>query len=166
MNARNTTDRHFLNSCTENRSTMHNATITEPFDRVFPCAPYAKHWGTNQVLYRDEHVELVRAVIRRGGYSSRHLHRGKDNTFRVVRGRLLLITYLDDFWPRCTLEPFDGLYTFPAGIEHRFVALDDNTVLYELYHAVDGRPPSPDDIVRRDCGGILAGDPMAFADAE
>ena len=106
-----------------------------------------KIWGSSQVLYRDRRLELVRATICRGGYCSRHHHRFKSNGFCVGRGRLLLIVYEGGKATRWTLVPDGRLTVVAAGVDHRFVALEEETQLYELYTAVEGAALDPEDIV-------------------
>lgn len=117
-----------------------------------------KTWGLSRNLYEDEQVELVHIIVRRGGYSSRHKHQYKHNAFFVVRGRLLLCCYGSGGVRRHILSSHDGPYSVPAGTEHRFVAMDSNTIAYEFYIAIPGDPIDPSDIVRCDRGGIAVGD--------
>jgi mannose-6-phosphate isomerase-like protein (cupin superfamily) len=116
-----------------------------------------KIWGTARALYRDDQTELFRITARRGGYSSRHQHRHKANGFLVVRGRLLLVCYRGGTQTRQVLTPDDGLHVVEAGIDHRFIALEEPTTAYEFYYATTGRTADPRDIVRRDQGGVIQG---------
>ena len=125
-----------------------------------------KAWGTARALYRDEHVELSRIHIVRGGYCSRHRHEHKDNGFLVVEGRLLLICYHADGRTERVLAPGDGLYTIAAGVDHRFLCLAEDTVAYELYCAEAGRALDPWDIVRADGGGRARVEPVAVREEE
>ena len=120
-----------------------------------PEGPSAKVWGSSQRLHLDRHSELARLVIRRGGYCSLHRHRGKANAFLVVQGRLLVMWYRNGRRRHRRLAAGDGLWTVPAEVEHRFLALEEPTVAYEFYYSVHGRPLDPADIVRRDEGGVL-----------
>ena len=52
--------------------------------------------------------------------------------------------------------PDDGLTMVGPGVDHRFLALEDQTQLYELYTAVGGRAIDAGDIVRSDLGGRLS----------
>ena len=119
-------------------------------------------WGITRLLYLDDRIELTRLAIRRGGYSSRHHHRSKTNAFLVVQGRLLVITYAGADQTRRILTPSDGIHMIPAGAEHRFVALEDATVAYELSYATPGSTIRRSDILRLDCNGVFDGDASAF----
>ncbi len=117
--------------------------------------PTPKIWGTTALLYRDERVELTRIRARLVGYSSRHLHRAKDNTFLVERGCLLVLQEENARSVKQIVTPGSGMFTVDAGVWHRFIALAEDTVAYELYRAVDGSQIDPSDIVRADQGGIM-----------
>jgi mannose-6-phosphate isomerase-like protein (cupin superfamily) len=115
-----------------------------------------KRWGQLESVYCDRQMELVRITTCRGGYSSLHLHRAKDNAFWVIRGCLQVSVYskpgIKDFY----LTPKDELLTVPAGVMHRFLAHESETIAYELYRALPGHRLDPDDIVRMDEGGVMA----------
>jgi len=122
----------------------------------------SKPWGIAQVLYGDQYVELWRLAICQGGYSSRHKHRFKSNGFLVADGRLLVITYEGQQQVRKMLGGSDGVYFVPAGVEHRFLAVEDATTVYELYHAAPGCTLRRPDIQRRDDNGVFIGNVDEF----
>ncbi len=113
-----------------------------------------KPWGEASPLYDDQYVEISRIVVRRGGYSSRHKHLHKNNAFLVVRGRLSLTCFNENGSTRRILSPRDGICTVDKGVEHRFEALEENTIAYEFYYGEHGRAIDLADIVRCDGGGI------------
>ncbi|NLX96473.1 MAG: cupin domain-containing protein [Rhodopirellula sp.] len=119
-----------------------------------------KLWGFSLPLYRDDEIEVVRIRAWRGGYSSRHHHCEKDNLFFVTNGRLSIVSYGPQGPTKEILEP-GAVLRVPAGVSHRFVALDD-AVAYEFYRATTDRFLRAGDIVRQDVGGIVDGDPMEF----
>ncbi len=127
-----------------------------------PCRAQAKLWGTTELLCADECVELWRLTIRQGGYSSRHLHQSKSNGFLVVCGRLMVICYLDQTQQRKVLDPAAGICFVPAGVEHRFLALEEATTVYEIYYATPNAIIRQSDIVRRDGNGVFTGNAQDF----
>jgi mannose-6-phosphate isomerase-like protein (cupin superfamily) len=110
-----------------------------------------KSWGVTRPLRYGERDELHHASIKKGGYSSRHRHVGKENYFYVLSGTLYIQRYDPDYRPvRLTA----GMaYVSPAGEWHRFYATTD-VELIEYYWNADGNPIDPDDIERLDMGGI------------
>ena len=125
-----------------------------------PCAnckriPVEKIWGISVPLYQDQHIEVARMAVRCGGHSARHKHLHKNNTFVVVRGRLLVTRYDEDGGAiERVLTPREESYTVPSDVEHRFLGLDENSVVYEIYVAEEGHVIDPSDIIRRDQGDI------------
>lgn len=115
-----------------------------------------KNWGFSCPLYRDPALELVRIVVRLGGYSSRHLHECKHNTFLVSKGRLQIWSEEEGRPEIRDVGPEDGMLTIPAGVPHQFLALEDQTVAYEFYTPASGTHVEPSDIVRFTIGGIRA----------
>ena len=114
-----------------------------------------KPWGTSRLLFADASVRLVEIAVRRGGYCSRHRHQHQDNALLVVRGRLLLICFEPGGPAKTILNRHKGLYTVAAGMEHRFVCLEEDTLAYEVYYARNGGRPDEADIVRCDESGSL-----------
>ena len=131
---------------------MNETSVRSPHDNLRSAR---KTWGMNHEIHRDADLHVARIHVQRGGYCSRHYHKAKDNAFLVVQGRLMIIRYQPDGQVRTTLTPEMGIRSIPAEVEHRFLALDDETIAYELYYRQSGVPLNLDDIVRRDQGGIL-----------
>lgn len=106
-----------------------------------------KLWGVSQHLFVGVNTDLAVVYGKAGGASSLHYHGYKHNTFAVLRGRVEIIVsglgsqVLGDH-QSCVV---------PAGVAHRMHFLKD-TVLHELYQAVDGHPIELGDIVRLDDG--------------
>lgn len=120
-----------------------------------------KLWGRSHAIWMDHCVQVAKCEIRRGGYSSRHFHRWKDNVFIVESGEMVVRMYhgpdgrgIGDHYTDFQLDPTSEPFTVHAGQHHRFIAGDD-TLLVELYRANGDRKVSPDDIVRCDAGGVL-----------
>lgn len=131
-------------------------TVGDSLEFAISCKKAAteKAWGISVPLYKDQHIEVVKISVRRGGYSSQHKHLYKDNIFWVIRGRIIVIRYTNASPVENVLTPRDGMFSVPAGIEHRFIALEDDTVVYELYCATEEHEVESSDIIRRDQGGI------------
>lgn len=130
---------------------------TEASEKAFQERDTA--WGSARELYRDERVELTRIFLRYGGYSSRHKHQDRVNAFLVVHGRLAVLCYQGE-QPDCRiLTAEDGLYRVDAGVEHRILALLEETIAYEFYYIMGGGRGEARAIERRDQGGILSDRP-------
>lgn len=125
--------------------------------------PVRKIWGSSQVCYCDEQVEVVRIVVLPGGYCSRHLHRRKSNEFIVTRGSLSVFRHrsgenASDGLPAMEIEELsagnhDRTRVAP-GVEHRFRSLE-GAIAYEVYTAIPGEVigSGEADIERFDEGG-------------
>lgn len=119
-----------------------------------------KPWGVTTQVFLGRAAEVHVASIRRGGHSSQHQHRSKANDFFVISGRLEILVYNErgDVTPFIAYVLTDGQrLTIPAGVWHRFNALED-TELIETYWLDD---IGSDDIVRYDEGGLKpSGSPL------
>lgn len=120
-----------------------------------------KAWGINQAVHQNESFELHHAYINANGYSSCHYHNSKHNLFYVLYGTLMVHFYGGDpdanncsIVYSVTLKPGDKLVV-PPKVWHRFQALTDSVDLIEAYwsSSVD-----PDDIIRKDVGGVYCKD--------
>lgn len=125
-----------------------------------------KLWGRTCRLYADARVQVERIEVLKGGHCSWHKHARKHNAFLIDEGRLKIETpdtevilaphYHDD---AAAMQGEFQCYFVPAGVWHRFVALE-YTVALEVYTPVTGAWVDPDgDIERRDQGGVLANVP-------
>ena len=121
----------------------------------------SKAWGFNQAVHQNDSFELHHAFIHSDGYSSCHYHKNKYNLFYVLYGTLMVHFYGDEVSANngaiaysVTLEPGDKLVV-PPKVWHRFQALNEYVDLLEAYwvHSVD-----PEDIVRKDVGGVYSKD--------
>lgn len=109
-----------------------------------------KVWGRTRTIYRDARIEIIECEIKAGGFSSEHLHRCKNNEFRVLCGRLQ-IEFQSGASPR-TLGTGNTMVVL-AGTRHRFLALED-TRLIETYTPADNSLIDPGDIERFSTGGV------------
>lgn len=112
-----------------------------------------KIWGYTTPLFNKNNVELHIAVIKKGGYCSKHFHKFKYNRFVVLKGKLKVTIWknygteiLEDIsiletHQECTVSPGDF---------HKFEALEETTCL-ELYWV----ELNECDIVRQDHGGLV-----------
>jgi len=95
--------------------------------------PEDKVWGTTQLVYRAPGFEVHRIAVKRDGYCSLHVHRGKSNTFWIESGQLLITDGQGYEKILCRGEAV----TVRAGQKHLFRNMWGNTVIaYEIY-AVD-----------------------------
>lgn len=109
-----------------------------------------KAWGRTRTIYLDHTIEIVECEIKAGGFSSEHLHRYKNNEFRVLCG-LLKIEYQNVDSPR-TLGTGDTMVVL-AGTKHKFLALEV-TRLIETYTPAGNRLIDAGDIERFSTGGL------------
>ena len=121
---------------------------------VTEVAKETKLWGVTQVVHRDQVSEVCHASIAAGGYSSRHRHLHKDNTFYVLRGVLLVKTFTNregDPFVTVTLTAGQACKV-PCRMWHKFEATTA-VELIEIYSI----GLAADDIERDDVGGRANG---------
>lgn len=109
-----------------------------------------KTWGTTCMLVRGTGFSLHRALIKKGGTSSRHFHQARHNMFLVVKGRLKIVQWRGKLKEEVILKAGQNCCS-PAGVVHAFEALTD-VDLIEFYWA----ECDPHDIVRFDQGCVKA----------
>jgi len=108
-----------------------------------------KVWGTTQLLFFKNNVELHRISAEAGGYSSKHVHEHKFNAFYVESGKLKITAWKNDYdLVDETIITASQTTVVPPGEYHMFEALED-TIAYEIYWV---ELPEKD-IVREGCGG-------------
>lgn len=94
-----------------------------------------KVWGVTELIESNNSFEFHRIDIRNGGICSKHLHKHKWNGFYVVKGKLLIRVWKNDYELVDETILFPGQYTAVApGEFHQFEALDE-TIAFELYWA-------------------------------
>lgn len=126
---------------------------------MFSPTKEEKTWGTLYRLVQLPHLELCWGEIVNGGYSSLHRHVRKNNLFLVLQGKLQVNLYVDEKntrFQKHLLQPFHEALVVPAGTWHRFIALE-NTTLLEAYQPLPEQSLDPFDIERLDTNGILTG---------
>jgi mannose-6-phosphate isomerase-like protein (cupin superfamily) len=125
-----------------------------------------KIWGTSQRLLVTDFMQVERIQVRKGGYSSVHLHKRKNNLFVVEAGRLQVRLF--DPWKKETARLFmvsrGDMKTVEPGIRHQFYA-DTSVVAYEVYwidNPVAGEMLDCDDIQRFSESGVDENGELAF----
>ena len=110
-----------------------------------------KVWGTTSELLKKNNVKVNRAVINGGYQCSKHQHYYTHNMFFVESGFVEIHRWKNDYdlVDITMLRPGDSC-TVPPGEYHRFVGIDQESVLYEMYWI-----ELSDDIERKDCGGPI-----------
>ncbi len=102
-----------------------------------------KPWGYELVWARSDRYVGKILVIRRGEALSLQYHRVKDETIRLLSGRLRLETHEPEGRTEMQiLEPGDVRH-IPPGLRHRMEALEEAEVL-------EVSTPELDDVVRLD----------------
>lgn len=88
-------------------------------------------------------------MIKNGGYSSKHTHEHKYNSFYVESGKIQIKVWKKDY-DLCdeTIIANGESTTVTPGEKHMFVALED-TIAFEIYWV-----ELTNDIIRTDCGGV------------
>ena len=100
-----------------------------------------KPWGHELIWARTDRYVGKILHVRKGEALSFQYHRVKEETIRVLTGRLRLETATEKGERREeVLEPGDGAHIFP-GLRHRMEALEDCDVL-------EVSTPELDDVVR------------------
>ena len=120
-----------------------------------PNSVVTKSWGSTQLVFEFNGVEMHRIKVEMGGFCSVHRHLHKNNLFMMERGSLSLVTGRmvgGEFVPSQQVEMCEGERTVvPVGIWHQFRSSAGATAL-EVYW-VDARG---EDIDRHSVGGICA----------
>ena len=94
-----------------------------------------KVWGTTQLMFAWNSVEFHRILVKRGGYSSCHLHKHKWNRFVLLSGLLIIRMYRGaEVVDETILRP-GQITDIPPGVLHEFEALEDCEAL-EVYWVV------------------------------
>jgi len=102
-----------------------------------------KPWGYELIWARTERYAGKILYLRKDEALSLQYHQVKDETIRILRGRLRLLTAAEDDGPaERILEPGDGAH-IPPGLRHRMEALEDCEIL-------EVSTPELDDVVRLD----------------
>ena len=121
--------------------------------------PGVKKWGLCSRVWMDAKAELHIAQVNKGGYSSRHLHTAKWNTFEVVDGELVVRLWdgpASDDHEEVVLHANRSSLCVEPGVVHQFLALTP-VLMYEFYRAADGTMIDPEDIRRFSENGIEEG---------
>lgn len=109
---------------------------------------HEKIWGTTQLIFCKNNVEIHRIDIKKGGFCSKHKHEKKFNLFYVESGDLSVTIFEDDDTKLNELTHGMSLIISPGQI-HMFEATSD-CVAYETYWI----ELDVDDIIRYNVGGI------------
>ena len=108
-----------------------------------------KIWGSSQLLFLKNNVEIHRIDAKKGGYCSKHKHNYKHNLFFIEKGQLKITIWKNDYdLVDETIISDQQMSVVKPKEYHKFEALED-TVAYEIYWT----ELDADDIVREDCGG-------------
>ena len=118
----------------------------------------AKPWGSTELLFFDGRSQVNRISVVDHGYSSRHLHANKVNVLLVLRGRLIVSSFLIDqqnerLDSEVLLASGQSVVIEP-GVVHRFLALEPTEAI-EAYFSRQGEIKL-DDIERFDANGVVA----------
>ena len=109
---------------------------------------YGKTWGTTQVVFEWNNVEVNRLLPLKGAFCSEHKHHSKYSRFLVLNGKLRIKIFRNALVDVIDLGPGEFTDISPE-VWHQFVVLEDNTDAIEIYWvALD-----TNDIERRTEGG-------------
>jgi mannose-6-phosphate isomerase-like protein (cupin superfamily) len=112
-----------------------------------------KPWGTSLKLYDTDGYALFHMKLKKGGYSSTHMHSKSYNKFILVKGAVKLnvlpiidsnhvVEYDLTLWKPIVVNPT---------VYHKFIAVSDS-ILYEIY--ISDETYDENDITRLDTNGI------------
>ena len=107
-----------------------------------------KIWGKTRLIKANPAFESHHIHVNAGGQCSKHRHQHKVNGFYVLRGRLVIDVWKNDYdlVDETVLDPGDYMEVRP-GEYHRFRAVTDVEALEFYFVRLD-----PDDIEREDVG--------------
>jgi mannose-6-phosphate isomerase-like protein (cupin superfamily) len=92
-----------------------------------------KIWGNTQRLFEHNGVQCDIIRVIKNCACSIHKHEMRSNAFYVIKGRLIIETWKNDYDLVDKTLLYDGMRAgVPAGEKHRFVALE-NTLALEWY---------------------------------
>lgn len=96
---------------------------------------FGKVWGTTAPVFSKNGVSIHRIEIKKGGYSSEHLHEHRWNAFYCESGRVEIHTHRreTDLRDVTVLYPGDQTTVAPGDM-HYFKAME-KSVVYEIYYA-------------------------------
>lgn len=110
-----------------------------------------KVWGTTTLMLQTPSIEIHRLDILPQAHCSMHKHEHKCNAFVVISGALTIEVEKEYGLTDSTVLRAGDCTTVRAGYWHRFVTGLTPTVALEIYY----QEPLAEDIIRRDCGGLL-----------
>jgi glycine betaine/choline ABC-type transport system substrate-binding protein len=118
---------------------------------------FEKLWGWNVPFYKDYSIELCEIRVKSGGYSSKHYHEYKENTFKITKGKLAVFVFNEDGSKQLLtyyLDPDSPAVTLSPKVVHQFFALEETTAI-ELYRSSTDSKIDPQDIIRLSEGGLF-----------
>lgn len=100
-----------------------------------------KAWGEERIIVNNSQYCGKLLLIRKDAQSSLHYHKVKHETFFVYAGKVKLELTGGNVSTFSFLHPGDS-WTVPPGRAHRFIGLEDSTIIeFSTHH-------SDDDVVR------------------
>ena len=88
-----------------------------------------KVWGEEHWIVNKEYCGK-KLLLKKGYRCSTHYHKKKDETFYVIKGRVLMELGLK----RWVMNVFDSVH-IPIGAKHRFTGLDDSEIIeFSTHH--------------------------------
>lgn len=111
-----------------------------------------KIWGNDDDIFQNMNVSVHYLDIKKGGFSSEHLHIHKANLFYVISGELEITIWREKGMKDITVLRAGDSSAVASGFYHKFRALSDVQCI-EIYQVFMQGP----DIERRTQGGITGG---------
>lgn len=112
-----------------------------------------KVWGSTRLIWKTPFVEVHALKVLPYAFCSMHMHERKWNGFFVIYGELRIEVEKAAYGlTDSTILRAGDFTTVKPGEYHRFVSGSSEVEALEIY-CPEGLS---DDIVRRDCGGLLA----------
>jgi len=103
--------------------------------KIQPLKHVEKEWGYEDWLTNSPEYCTKVLSLNKGFRCSLHHHEIKDETFYIVKGRVLIEKELDII-QEAILLPGDAVRIFP-GMKHRFSGLEDSVILEASTHHED-----------------------------
>lgn len=107
-----------------------------------------KIWGEKRRIHLNDKHEIDLLYLKKNSFCSIHSHKNKINRFVVIEGKVNIETEFGS-----TILMKNDTFTVIPSIKHRFIALEDSTMIEIAF--VDIGTIDPEDIERIKLGGKI-----------
>ena len=93
-----------------------------------------KEWGHEEWIVNNSKYCGKKLVLKKGFRCSMHLHKKKEETFYIARGKVFLETELNGKKNNSVMSPGDIIH-IKVGLWHRFTGLEDSEIFeFSTFH--------------------------------